>query len=134
MVVARSRKELFDYVPLADRKLEPEKRTTFHLRRLDTTRGLKLRDVAAGSVNAPQGAIATALLRAGVAGWTNFLDPDDGSQVTCKHDPGKLTLCGIEIEAPLSIECVNLLSLELAAELAGAVMTGNVVTDDDVGN
>ncbi len=128
MVVARSVKEVFDYVLQDDRLLPVEKQTVFHLRRFSTRLSLRVQDLQSS-----RGQIAEVVLRAGIAGWTNFADAD-GEHVGCKHESGLKHIHGCEVRDPLTLECLDRLSPEIAGEIASAIIMGNTLTTDDVKN
>lgn len=128
MPIARSTKEVFDYVLTEDRELPKEKQTVFHLRRLSTRLAMRCRDLAEN-----QGQMGEFALRAGIAGWTNFAD-EEGATVKCEHDKGSHTLFGIEVRDPLSIASLNRIPPQCLGELAAAIITGNTLSADDVKN
>ena len=128
MVVARSSKEVFDYVLQEDRALPVEKQTVFHLRRFSTRLALRAQDLQAS-----RGQVAELVLRSGIHGWSNFAD-GEGGVVECKHDKGIKTLWGCDVHNPLTLESMDRLSPEIAGELASAIITGNTLTDEDVKN
>ena len=134
MPVARSTKESFDFVTVADRAQPKEKQTTFHLKRLSTAAMVKLRDLRDGADPA-LGSWMTVALRAGIAGWSNFLDAD-GSAVAFVPDKSPASLFGLNLvlTQTASEESVNRLALADATEIAMAVMLGNELTADDVKN
>ena len=129
MVVARSSKDLFDYIPVADRDQPKEKQTTFHLRPFPTH--LQLR--AQRLVEEDKGHMAEVVVRAGIANWTNFVDAG-GKVVECKHEKGVVSVHGVEVRDPLTLESMDWISQTLCTELAVAIWTGNTLTDDDVKN
>lgn len=124
MVLARSTRDLFDYVLLEDLKLPPEKRTVFHLRAISGQLALR--------VHAAAQAKPVALLT-GVAGWSNFRDAN-GDEIPCKHTKGRKIIEGIELAEWLSDESLEWLSLPMINELATAVLRGNALDADDVKN
>lgn len=132
MPVARSTRETFDFVTLADRQLPPEKRTTFHLRSLPTSLMMRLRDLRDGE-EAQVGRWLVIALRAGVAGWTNFVD-SDGNQTPFAKDARPVTLFGIELRDTASEASIDRLSTEDAQEIALAIVQGNQLTATDLGN
>ena len=132
MPIARSTKETFDFVVTNDRALPKAQQTTFHLRRLPTVIMLRLRDLREGE-DAAIGSWMTVALRAGIAGWTNFLDAD-GAQVPFALDAAPATVCGIGLPVSASEAAVNRLGVEDATEIALAIMRGNELTTDDVKN
>lgn len=128
MPVARSTREVFDYVCQEDRELPKEKQTVFHLRRLSTRHAVRARDLAE-----EQGRMCEFALRAGIAGWDNLCD-DEGRAVPCAHDKGVHGIFGIEVKDPLSLESLNRLPPQIIGELASAIITGNTLSEDDVKN
>jgi hypothetical protein len=128
MAVARSTKEVFDYVLKEDRELPKEKQTVFHLRRLSTRHAVRARDLAED-----QGRMCEFALRAGVAGWDNFAD-EDGKAVECRHDKGSVPVFGIDVAEPMSMDSLNRIPPHVVGELATAIITGNTLTSDDVKN
>lgn len=132
MAIARTTKETFDYITLADRELPQEKQTRFHLRRLSTATMLMLRNLRDGE-DARLGSWLTVALRAGIAGWENYVDPD-GKAVPAVFDRVPATISGIQLQRSLSEESINHLSTGDAMEIALAVMTGNELTVEDVKN
>ena len=132
MPIARSTRETFDFVVTADRRLPKEQQTTFHLRRLPTVIMLRLRDLREGD-DAAIGSWMMVALRAGLAGWTNFLDAD-GAQVPFALDAAPATVCGIALPASASEQSVNRLGVQDATELALAIMQGNELSADDAKN
>lgn len=127
MPVARSTKEVFDYVTLADRELAKEKQTTFHLRRLSTQLILRARSLDDHSK------MVEFALRCGVAGWENFADAD-GAPVKASHDKGEQLVFGVAVRDPLSSESLNRLPPDVVVELAKAIVEGNTLTEDDAKN
>lgn len=134
MTVARSTKETFDFVTVADRAQPREKQTTFHLRRLSTAAVIRLRDLRDGNDPAI-GSWMTFALRAGLAGWSNFNDPD-GQPVPFVADKSPATLFGLGliVAQTASEDSINRLSISDASDIALAIMTGNELTADDVKN
>lgn len=139
MVVARSSKELFPYVLECDRGLPPEKQTTFHLRRLSTRTMLALENLqsvdlgGSNRVTVRLGDQRTVTLRAGLAGWDNFA-MGDGTLVEYRSQSGTHVIHGVPIESPAAQECIDRLEPDHAKELVEAIIKGNTVTPEDVGN
>jgi hypothetical protein len=132
MATARSTKEVFDYVLLADRSLPAEKRTTFHLASLPTATMIRLRGLV-GDTGELTGEWVWLALRVGVRGWRQFVE-DDGTDIPFTTDAKPQTIGGISVPAPASEASLNRLSPTDAFELAGAVVRSNMVTVDDAGN
>lgn len=128
MAVARSTRETFSYVTVADRALPKEKQTIFHLRRLATNQQLML-----GNLLEVMGTMAVVTLRIGLAGWENFVD-ENGNAVPFKRDTGTVLEHGVPIENPASKESIGRLSITDAQEIAAAIHSGNVLSEDDVKN
>ena len=128
MVVARSAKEVFDYVPVCDRDLPPDQQTVFHLRRFTARLALRVQDLSAA-----RGQVGEVVLRAGIAGWSNFHDAE-GNDIVAKHKKGRELINGAQVDNPLTEESLDWLSPELLGELASAIITGNTVNADDLKN
>jgi hypothetical protein len=129
MPVARSSRELFDYVAEEDRKLPKEKQTVFHLRRFSARLAARTQDLAEGK----KGQLLELLLRFGIAGWTNFCDAA-GEMVPCEHEKGVHLLFGCEVDQPLTVDSLNRLSQALLGELATAIFQGNTLSEEDAKN
>lgn len=132
MAIARSTAETFTHITAADRQLPAENQTKFLLRRLSTKLMLSLQNLRSGD----EGAIGSWMLvalRAGLAGWTNFVD-ETGAPIEFAMDSGRRTVCGIELDRSASEESVNRLSTADATELALEILKGNQVTADDAKN
>lgn len=127
MPVARSTKEVFDFVTLADRELPKEKQTTFILRRLSTQLMLRAQSFD------DYGKTVEFTLRCGVAGWENFCDAD-GTPVKAVHEKGEQLVYGVVVRDPLTVESLNRLPADLVVEIAKAIVTGNVLTEADSKN
>lgn len=132
MPVARSTTETFDYVTLADRELPKDQQTTFHLRRMSTSMMMRMRDLRDGT-EAQIGRWLVIALRAGIAGWTNFVTPA-GDQVPFTKDAKPVTLFGITLANSASEASVDALTTEDAQEIGAAIMRGNELAPDDLGN
>lgn len=124
MPLARSNRDLFDYVLKEDRELPAEQQTVFHLRALSSRVAMRMHTLAQ---------VKPVALLAGVAGWKNFRDAA-GNEVVCKHAKGKVIVEGIELDKPLSEESLDYLSPEWCNELAAAVLTNNRLSSDDAKN
>jgi hypothetical protein len=139
MVVARSARETFTYVLLCDRALPPEKQSVFTLRRLSTRTMMALENLQSidlggtNKVTVRLGDQRTVILRAGLCAWTNF-NTANGQPAEFKSDAGVRMVHGVEIDRPASQSTVDLLEPEHAKELVDAIVAGNTVTPDDVGN
>lgn len=132
MALARSTTETFTYITLADRQLPPDRQTQFLLRRLSTKLMISLQNLREGDT-AAIGSWMLLALRAGVAGWTNFVD-ETGAPIEFRLDAGRRTVLGIELERSASEESINRLSAEDATELAIEILKGNQVTATDAKN
>jgi hypothetical protein len=137
MAVARS-KEGWSYVLKADRELPPEQRTTFHLRRLSNRTMTALQNLATYSLQNADIKVATGTqrwvtLKAGLAGWTNFLMPD-GTPAEFRLFEGSTTLHGVELASSVRDESLELLDYADAMELADAIVDGNELTKADAKN
>ena len=130
MAIARSTREVVDYIPEDDRGLEESQQTTFQLRRLPHRTMLRIIELeTAGHVSL----VNELAVRAGVAGIVNLQKPD-GGVVTCKHDSRKQIIGGIQVESPLALSVWEVLPIELMVELSKAVVESNQATEDDVKN
>lgn len=126
MVVARSSREVFDFIPLSDRDLPAAQQTVFHLRRFPTHIAIRARSLRESDD------LVELVLRAGIAGWSNFLDKD-GKPVECKHQKN-VKIAGHTIEEALEKDLLEWLNQDLATELLDAIRTGNTLSDDDAKN
>lgn len=134
MPVARSARELFDYVLMEDRDLPAEQQTTFSLRALSTRVSLALDNLASTdgkdiAVRVGHRIIAT--VRAGLAGWRNFNDKD-GKPIPFHAAAGPRMIYGVEVDNPADLESLEWFSPEQVKELAGAIVDGNQLTRADV--
>lgn len=128
MPVARSAKEVFDYVLQEERGLPVEKQTVFTLRRLSTRLHMRAQALA-GDL----GLMSEFVLRVGIAGWRNFADAA-GVEVPCTHDKGDRVVHGITVREPLSEASLDHVPISITGELAQAIISGNTLTADDVKN
>jgi len=129
MVLARSVREVFDYILQEDRALPVEKQTVFHLRRFTTELAFRTQDLGGDA----RGKIGEIVLRAGIAGWSNFRDAS-GSEIECKHDKGKHLVWGATVEDPLTKDAMSWLPPEIVGELGNAIIAGNTLTEEDAKN
>jgi hypothetical protein len=133
MPVARSTRETFPFVTEADRQLSKDKQTTFHLRQLSTRTMLALRDLREGD-EAAVGKWLIVALRAGLVGWENFCD-STGAAVEFTLDKKARFVHGVLIEhAAASEASIEYLSPQDAQEIGLAIMRGNTLSLDEVGN
>jgi len=128
MVVARSVKEVTDFVTSADLKRPEGQRTKFHLRTLPTLAMVRITELVGDNT-----ALFELVLRAALDGWTNMAI-SDGTPLAAVHDPGDHLIHGVTITRPLSMESLNALDAETAGEVITEIMTRNSLTDDDVKN
>lgn len=129
MPIARSTNSVFDYVCLEDRDLPAEEQTVFQLRTLTSEEHLRASDIASMG----GGRATEYVLRVGIAGWSNLHDAE-GNLVPCQRHSGKRNVSGISVKAPLTTESLNRLPASVLEELGAAIMEGNTVSDEDVGN
>jgi len=126
MVVARSSREVFDYVPRSDRNLPSAQKTTFHLRRFPTHLAMRARALADSDD------LVELVLRAGIAGWSNFQNLA-GEQIVAKHQK-RVKISGHTLDEALDKDLLEWFDQDLATELLEAIRTGNALTDEDVKN
>lgn len=129
MAIARSTREVFDYVPRRDRQLPTDKQTVFQLRRFPTWLMLMVQNLG----DERRGEIGVLAIRHGILGWKNFVD-DSGAIVPCEHDKGLRQVSGCEVPDPLSIDCLNRLPMDLTGELLEVILLGSTVTQEDAKN
>lgn len=139
MPVARSTKETFTFVTVADQALPKERQTTFHLKRLPTSTMIRLRDLREGD-QADVGSWMLVALAAGVEGWENLLD-DEGKPVEfeklasvqgARRRHEVVELCAqLSIDQVAAKSTIDRLRTEDAQEVAIAVMQGNELSVND---
>lgn len=101
--------------------------TKFRIRSLPHRVVMALSDLKKGSEH------VELLVRAGVAGWEGFADPD-GHVVAAKHLEGSHLVHGVQLEAPLDAASYDAIPFEALAELAHEILVANQLTTDEVGN
>lgn len=138
MAVARTTRETFDFVLEADRALPPEQQTVFHLRSLSQATMMAIEnlmtiDPSMATMSLRSGDQKLLVLRAGLAGWTRFMDAD-GVEVPFRAEPGRRSVFGTSIDSPAAMECIERLRTSDAREIADAIILGNQLTKTDVKN
>lgn len=129
MVIARSVKEVVEYVLVADRAaIGP--RTTFHIRRLPNLTMLRLVELVTHGETRLSHELA---VRGGVVGWDGLVD-EHGQVVACARSGGRELLSGVEVDQPLTMASFDVLPMSALAELAKAVLDANTLTSDDAKN
>jgi hypothetical protein len=111
-----------------------EKRTTFRLKFLPSKTRLDLENIATmkrkGDVSINVGSIKWAAMKAGLAGWENFLD-GDGNPIPFETDKGRRNISGIVVENPPTDDTLDRLTPGQIQELADVIVEGNTLTKDD---
>lgn len=127
-MIARDPRTTWDYVLVADRALPKEERTVFHIRHLTAAEEHEALDTvhvdsAGGDLLIRNtGSRALAILRAGLAGWTNLRDAAGGQVSFEGAKSGRAT------EADLMR-----LTLGQRMELARAIESETQVSEDELG-
>ena len=128
MVIARSIKEVFDFITAADLEGPESSRTKFHLRILSNLVMVRITELLGDNT-----ALFELALRAGLEGWTNMATAD-GQAVIATHDEGTHMVQGVMVTRPLSLESLDTIDTATVGEIVSEIMRRNSLTDDDVKN
>lgn len=136
MPIARTTATTWRYVLRCDRELPTDRQTVFTLRALTAQQRLALHDLphrdADGGINPQVGSMQRAVVRMGLAGWSNLKTADGAvvDPVVVRRD----TEAGLEVRDAVAWSSLNALDLEHLVELAEAILAGNTLTEGDAKN
>lgn len=132
MVVSRTKSDVIPYVCRADRALPAEQQTQFLLRPLSSKVVLATQNLRAGG-EMQVGTAMLLALKAGLAGWRNFPDPE-GKPTPFEQETGVQLVFGVEVDRPVTDATLERVPKDLLIELATAIHTEGKLQDADIPN
>lgn len=130
-MIALTPNQTWDYVPRQDRELPAAKQTVFRLRALSKREKHELHNLRTrpGVFTGTEGDVRYQTLRAGLAGWSNFLDAA-GNPVAFETEKDDVEVYGRRCR-PATIACLDRVTDELEIELVTEILTGSNLNHED---